>query len=113
MEFPLLSCDINLTYVQITKAVTFVAENSVKLAVIQKGNFLGMLLLPYFNLLVFVVLFESTVDSISQILSRRLRFRLERAPAENTLIDRTGCCLKMEPLATVAALERYLLKMVR
>ncbi|KAK7103616.1 E3 ubiquitin-protein ligase HECTD1-like isoform X2 [Littorina saxatilis] len=47
-----------------------------------------------------------------QILTRRLRFRLERAPGEGTLIDRTGKCLKMEPLTTIADLERYLLKMV-
>ncbi|KAJ8931073.1 hypothetical protein NQ314_016102 [Rhamnusium bicolor] len=47
-----------------------------------------------------------------QILTRRLRFRLEKAPGESTLIDRTGRGLKMEPLATVAQLERYLLKMV-
>ncbi|KAK2190392.1 hypothetical protein NP493_82g04009 [Ridgeia piscesae] len=47
-----------------------------------------------------------------QILTRRLRFRLERAPGENSLIDRTGRTLKMEPLTTSAALERYLLKMV-
>ncbi|RUS87649.1 hypothetical protein EGW08_004572 [Elysia chlorotica] len=47
-----------------------------------------------------------------QILSRRVRLRLEKAPHENTLIDRTDRCLKMEPLTTVADLERYLLKMV-
>ena len=47
-----------------------------------------------------------------QILTRRLRFRLERAAGETTLIDRTGRNLKMEPLTTIAALERYLLKMV-
>ncbi|GFO27459.1 E3 ubiquitin-protein ligase hectd1-like protein, partial [Plakobranchus ocellatus] len=47
-----------------------------------------------------------------QILTRRLRLRLEKAPHENTLIDRTDRCLKMEPLTTVADLERYLLKMV-
>lgn len=47
-----------------------------------------------------------------QILTRRLRFRLEKASGESTLIDRTGRSLKMEPLATVAQLERYLLKMV-
>ena len=47
-----------------------------------------------------------------QILTRRIRFRLERAPGEGTLIDRTGKCLKMEPLTTIADLERYLLKMV-
>ncbi|KAM8917346.1 E3 ubiquitin-protein ligase HECTD1 isoform 4-T4 [Spinachia spinachia] len=47
-----------------------------------------------------------------QILTRRLRFRLERAPGETALIDRTGRMLKMEPLATVESLEQYLLKMV-
>ncbi|XP_054264078.1 E3 ubiquitin-protein ligase HECTD1-like [Macrosteles quadrilineatus] len=47
-----------------------------------------------------------------QILTRRLRFRLEKASSESSLIDRTGRSLKMEPLATVSQLERYLLKMV-
>jgi E3 ubiquitin-protein ligase HECTD1 len=47
-----------------------------------------------------------------QILTRRLRFRLERAPGENGLIDRTGCTLKMEPLSSIRQLERFLLKMV-
>ena len=47
-----------------------------------------------------------------QILTRRLRFRLERAPGEANLIDRTGCMLKMEPLASVRQLERFLVKMV-
>ncbi|XP_067009629.1 E3 ubiquitin-protein ligase HECTD1 isoform X3 [Anabrus simplex] len=47
-----------------------------------------------------------------QILTRRLRFRLEKAPGESSLIDRTGRSLKMEPLSTVVQLERYLLKMV-
>ena len=47
-----------------------------------------------------------------QILTRRLRFRLERAPGETTLIDRSGRSLKMEPLTSVSELERYLLKMV-
>ena len=47
-----------------------------------------------------------------QILTRRLRFRLERAPGENSLIDRTGCTLKMEPLSSLKQLERFLLKMV-
>ncbi|GAB6021555.1 hypothetical protein CHUAL_004153 [Chamberlinius hualienensis] len=47
-----------------------------------------------------------------QILTRRLRFRLERAAGETSLIDRTGRSLKMEPLTAVNALERYLLKMV-
>lgn len=49
---------------------------------------------------------------VFQILTRRLRFRLERAPGETTLIDRTGKCLKMEPLTTIADLEKYLQKMV-
>ena len=31
---------------------------------------------------------------------------------ENGLIDRSGCTLKMEPLASVRQLERFLLKMV-
>lgn len=47
-----------------------------------------------------------------QILTRRLRFRLEKASGESSLIDRTGRGLKMEPLSTVTQLERYLLKMV-
>jgi len=45
-------------------------------------------------------------------LVRSLRFRLERGPGETGLIDRTGRALKMEPLATVRQLEKYLLKMV-
>uniref|UniRef100_A0A1B0ANY5 E3 ubiquitin-protein ligase n=1 Tax=Glossina palpalis gambiensis TaxID=67801 RepID=A0A1B0ANY5_9MUSC len=47
-----------------------------------------------------------------QILTKRLRFRLERAACETTLFDRTGRNLKMEPLATVGQLAKYLLKMV-
>lgn len=47
-----------------------------------------------------------------QILTRRLRFRLERAPGEHNLIDRTGCALKMEPLSSLKQLDRFLLKMV-
>lgn len=47
-----------------------------------------------------------------QILTRRLRFRLEKSTGESSLIDRSGRGLKMEPLSTVAQLERYLLKMV-
>ncbi|XP_070578126.1 E3 ubiquitin-protein ligase HECTD1-like isoform X5 [Ptychodera flava] len=47
-----------------------------------------------------------------QVLTRRIRFRLERATGETALIDRTGRTLKMEPLTTVGTLERYLLKMV-
>jgi E3 ubiquitin-protein ligase HECTD1 len=48
-----------------------------------------------------------------QILTKRLRFRLERAACESQLFDRSGRTLKMEPLATVAQLNKYLLKMVR
>lgn len=47
-----------------------------------------------------------------QILTRRLRFRLERAPGQSSLIDLSGRTLKMEPLTTVSSLEKYLLKMV-
>lgn len=47
-----------------------------------------------------------------KVLTRRLRFRLERAPGEHSLFDRTGCALKMEPLASTKQLERFLLKMV-
>ncbi|XP_058800749.1 E3 ubiquitin-protein ligase HECTD1 isoform X3 [Phymastichus coffea] len=47
-----------------------------------------------------------------QILTRRLRFRLEKASGESALIDRTGRNLKMEPLSTVQQLENHLLKMV-
>ena len=48
-----------------------------------------------------------------QVLTRRLRFRLEKSASDSgSLIDRSGCSLKMEPLTTVTALEKYLLKMV-
>ncbi|XP_020807328.1 E3 ubiquitin-protein ligase HECTD1 [Drosophila serrata] len=47
-----------------------------------------------------------------QILQKRLRFRLERAECESTLFDRSGRTLKMEPLATIGQLSKYLLKMV-
>ncbi|XP_046739533.1 E3 ubiquitin-protein ligase HECTD1 isoform X4 [Diprion similis] len=47
-----------------------------------------------------------------QILTRRLRFRLEKAAGESALIDRSGRGLKMEPLSTVQQLEHHLLKMV-
>ncbi|KAH8394178.1 hypothetical protein KR215_003788 [Drosophila sulfurigaster] len=47
-----------------------------------------------------------------QILQKRLRFRLERSACESTLFDRTGRTLKIEPLATVGQLAKYLLKMV-
>lgn len=42
-----------------------------------------------------------------QILTKRLRFRLERAPTEVTLFDRTGRSLKMEPLATISQLGKH------
>lgn len=54
----------------------------------------------------------SPLFNFQKVLTRRLRFRLERAPGETALIDRTGRTLKMEPLATVSSLERYLQKMV-
>ena len=47
-----------------------------------------------------------------QILTRRLRFQLEKAPGESALIDRSGRTLKMEPLSTVQQLENHLLKMI-
>ncbi|KOC70101.1 E3 ubiquitin-protein ligase HECTD1 [Habropoda laboriosa] len=47
-----------------------------------------------------------------QILTRRLRFRLEKAVGESSLIDRSGRSLKMEPLSTIQQLENHLLKMV-
>ena len=49
---------------------------------------------------------------ILQILTRRLRFRLEKASSESALIDRSGRSLKMEPLSTIQQLENHLLKMV-
>lgn len=53
------------------------------------------------------------VVSVEQVLTRRLRLRLQKSHTESGLIDRTGKTLKVEPLTTVAALERYLLKMVQ
>lgn len=50
--------------------------------------------------------------SLAQILTRRLRFRLEKASGESSLIDRSGRSLKMEPLSTIQQLENHLLKMV-
>lgn len=47
-----------------------------------------------------------------QILTKRLRFRLERSPCESTLFDRTGRSLKMEPLATIGQLSKYLMRTV-
>jgi len=60
-----------------------------------------------------VLLYDSPGSAYGlQILSRRLRFRLERGPGQSSLIDRTGRCLKTEPLTTVGQLEKYLSKMV-
>lgn len=47
-----------------------------------------------------------------QVLTKKLRFKLERAKGQSALIDRTGRYMKTEPLATVGQLEKYLLKMV-
>lgn len=60
-----------------------------------------------------VHLYDSPIGGYGiQILTKRLRFRLERAACEQTLFDRTGRTLKMEPLATIGQLNKYLLKMV-
>lgn len=60
-----------------------------------------------------VYMYDSPVGGYGiQILTKRLRFRLERAPSENHLFDRSGRTLKMEPLTTVAQLNKFLLKMV-
>jgi E3 ubiquitin-protein ligase HECTD1 len=47
----------------------------------------------------------------SPVLTKRLRFRLERTPSENHLFDRSGRTLKMEKLTTVKQLNKFLLKM--
>ncbi|XP_077299031.1 ubiquitin fusion-degradation 4-like isoform X2 [Arctopsyche grandis] len=47
-----------------------------------------------------------------QILTRRLRFRLERASGESCLLDRSGRTLRTEPLVTIRQLEKFLLKAV-
>ena len=60
-----------------------------------------------------VYLYDSPVGGYGiQILTKRLRFRLERASCETTLFDRSGRTLKMEPLTTVGQLNKFLLKMV-
>ena len=66
-----------------------------------------------------VLLYDQTASAYGlQILTRRLRFKLEKGglasgpAAEQNLIDRSGCTFKMEPLASVKQLERFLLKMV-
>lgn len=60
-----------------------------------------------------VFLYDSPIGGYGiQILTKRLRFRLERAPSETTLFDRSGRTLKMEPLTTIGQLNKFLLKMV-
>lgn len=60
-----------------------------------------------------VHLYDSPVGGYGiQILTKRLRFRLERAACETTLFDRSGRTLKMEPLTTIGQLNKFLLKMV-
>ncbi|XP_035704354.1 E3 ubiquitin-protein ligase HECTD1 [Folsomia candida] len=60
-----------------------------------------------------VLLYESSGANYGlQVLTRRLRFRLEKSCTESSLIDRSGRTLKMEPLTTIGQLENYLLKMV-
>ena len=44
----------------------------------------------------------------NQMVHRRLRFNLERAPADTTLLDRSGRVLKIEPLVSVEGLEKFL-----
>lgn len=60
-----------------------------------------------------VFLYDSPIGGYGiQILTKRLRFRLERASCETTLFDRSGRTLKMEPLTTISQLNKFLLKMV-
>ena len=60
-----------------------------------------------------IYLYDSPIGGYGiQILTKRLRFRLERSVCEMTLFDRTGRNLKMEPLTTIAQLNKFLLKMV-
>jgi len=47
-----------------------------------------------------------------QILTKRVRFRLERYAGEHTLLDRSGRTLKIEPMTAVSTLEDYLRKNV-
>jgi len=61
------------------------------------------------------VYFYETPGSSSyglQVLTKKLKFKLERARGQTSLIDRTGRNMKSEPLATVGQLEKYLLMMV-
>ncbi|XP_070495105.1 E3 ubiquitin-protein ligase Ufd4 isoform X2 [Chironomus tepperi] len=58
-----------------------------------------------------VHLYDSQIGGYGiQILTKRLRFRLERSG--DTLFDRSGRNLKMEPLTTIGQLNKFLLKMV-
>lgn len=58
-----------------------------------------------------VYLYDSQIGGYGiQILTKRLRFRLDRSG--DTLFDRSGRNLKMEPLTTVGQLNKFLLKMV-
>lgn len=58
-----------------------------------------------------VYLYDNPIGGYGiQILTKRLRFRLERNG--DTLFDRSGRNLKMEPLTTVGQLNKFLLKMV-
>lgn len=60
-----------------------------------------------------VHLYDSPIGGYGiQILTKRLRFRLERSSCETTLFDRSGRTLKMEPLTTIGQLNKFLLKMV-
>lgn len=77
-----------------------------------KGNELFDELIRFYHILLSVIS-HVLIDLTSfQIFSRKIRFQLERAPGETSLIDRSGRTLKMEPLTNVGALEKYLLKMV-
>lgn len=59
-----------------------------------------------------VHLYDSPIGGYGiQILTKRLRFRLERS-GDSTLFDRSGRNLKMEPLTTIGQLNKFLLKMV-
>lgn len=43
-----------------------------------------------------------------QVIHRRLRFTLERAPSAAGLLDCSGRALRIEPLVSVEGLERFL-----
>ena len=47
-----------------------------------------------------------------QMLTRKLKLKLEKDEKDTLLIDRSERCFKAEPLSTLGQLERYLLKMV-